>query len=48
MMVRANGEAMQDGKVGQPIKVENVESKKVVTGTVTGPGAVDIELGGDR
>jgi hypothetical protein len=48
MKVQASGEAMQDGRVGQPIKVINVESKKTITGTVSGPGAVDIELGGDR
>lgn len=46
--VTAAGEAMSDGKVGQPIKVTNLDSKKVVTGTVTGPGAVDIDVGEKR
>jgi flagella basal body P-ring formation protein FlgA len=44
--VTAAGEAMSDGKVGQPIKVTNLDSKKVVSATVSGPGAVLIDLGG--
>lgn len=45
-VVGATGEAMQDGKLGQQIKVKNVDSKKVVVGTVSGPGAVDVDPGG--
>jgi hypothetical protein len=44
----AAGEAMSDGKVGEPIKVTNLDSKKVVSGTVTGPGAVEIDVGEKR
>lgn len=43
--VTAAGEAMTDGKVGQPIKVTNLDSKKVVSATVSGPGTVLIDLG---
>jgi flagella basal body P-ring formation protein FlgA len=44
--VIAEGEAQQDGRVGQTIRVVNRESKKVVTGRVSGPGVVDVEAGG--
>lgn len=44
--VIANGEALQDGRVGQMVRVQNVESKKVVTGRVSGPGMVEVEAGG--
>lgn len=44
--VVARGEAMQDGKMGQVIRVQNVDSKKVVTGRVTGPDTVEINPGG--
>jgi flagella basal body P-ring formation protein FlgA len=40
------GEAQQDGRVGQTIPVQNVDSKKVLAARVTGPGAVEVELGG--
>lgn len=46
MNVSASGEAMQDGKLGQTVRVQNIDSKKVLTGKVSGPGVVDIELGG--
>jgi flagella basal body P-ring formation protein FlgA len=48
LIVSAAGEAMQDGKLGQPIKIRNVDSQKVVTGTVSGPGAADVEHGDGR
>lgn len=44
--VTAAGEALQDGKVGEAVRVRNADSKKVVTGRVSGPGTVDVELGG--
>jgi len=44
--VTAVGEAQQGGALGQTIPVQNVDSKKVVTARVTGPGAVEVELGG--
>jgi hypothetical protein len=45
LKVSAAGIATENGKVGQSIRVENLDSKKVVTGVVTGPGAVEIDLG---
>lgn len=45
LKVSAAGVAVENGKVGQSIKVENLDSKKVVTGTVVGPAAVEIDLG---
>jgi len=44
--VVARGEAMQEGKMGQVIRVQNVDSKKVVTGRVTGPDTVEVNPGG--
>lgn len=44
--VVARGEAMQEGKMGQVIRVQNVDSKKVVTGRVTGPDTVEVDPGG--
>jgi flagellar basal body P-ring formation protein FlgA len=41
----ATGEAMQEGRVGQIIRVQNLDSKKVVPGRVTGPGTVEVETG---
>lgn len=48
LRVSAVGEALQDGKVGQQIKVRNPDSKKVVTGTVVGANEVEIAIGGSR
>jgi flagellar basal body P-ring formation protein FlgA len=45
LKVTAAGIATQDGKLGQSIRVENMDSKKIVTATVTGPNAVEIDLG---
>lgn len=45
LKVSTAGVAVESGKVGQTIKVENLDSKKVVTGTVVGPAAVEIDLG---
>ena len=42
--VSAVGEAQQGGAVGQSISVQNVDSKKLVTARVTGPGVVEVEL----
>ena len=33
-------EAMQDGRMGEQIRLKNTESGRLLTGTVTGPGAV--------
>ena len=42
------GEAMHDAKLGQPIKVKNTTSGKVVSGIVSGPGVVEVSGGGAR
>jgi hypothetical protein len=48
LRVSAVGEALQDGKPGQLIKVRNPDSKKVVTGTVVGANEVEVAVGGSR
>jgi flagella basal body P-ring formation protein FlgA len=48
LRVEAAGIALEAGKVGQSVRVENVDSKKVITATVTGPGEVEIDLGGNK
>lgn len=40
------GEAMQDGRLGQTIAVQNIDTKKPLTARVTGPGLVEVDLGG--
>jgi hypothetical protein len=45
LRVMVVGEAQQAGRLGQTIQVQNVDSKKVLTARVTGPGLVDLELG---
>jgi hypothetical protein len=44
--VSAVGEAQQEGRIGQSITLQNVDSKKMVTGRVIGPGTVEVDLGG--
>ncbi|MBA4065278.1 MAG: hypothetical protein C0501_16515 [Isosphaera sp.] len=46
MTATAVGEALQDGRLGQTIQVQNVDSKKTLTARVVGPGLVEIDLGG--
>jgi flagella basal body P-ring formation protein FlgA len=41
--IRADGEAMQEGRLDDLVRVQNTASKKVVVGKVTGPGVVEIE-----
>jgi flagella basal body P-ring formation protein FlgA len=48
LRVEAAGIATESGKLGQAVKVENVDSKKVITATVAGPGEVEIDLGGNK
>ncbi|AMV25017.1 flagellar basal body P-ring biosynthesis protein FlgA [Gemmata sp. SH-PL17] len=40
------GEAQQDGRLGQTVFVQNLDSKKLVPAKVVGPGKLEIELGG--
>lgn len=46
LSVTATGEALQGGRLGDPVRVRNVDSNKVVHGTVSGPGTVTVEPGG--
>jgi flagella basal body P-ring formation protein FlgA len=43
MHVQATGEALADATDGATVRVRNALSKKIVSGTVTGPGRVRIE-----
>ncbi len=42
--IRAKGTALQNGVTGETVKVKNDDSKKILTGTVTGPGTVEIDI----
>ena len=44
----AVGEAQQAGKLGQTILVQNIDSKKTISARVTGPGTVEVDLGGAK
>lgn len=39
----AAGEALQDGRIGQSIRLRNVDSNKTVLGRVLGPGLVEVD-----
>jgi len=42
--VTAQGKAQQDGAQGETIRVTNTQSNRIVEGTVTGPGVVEIHM----
>ena len=44
--ITAKGTALQAGKLGQSVQVQNADSKRTVVGRVVGPRAVEVELGG--
>lgn len=44
--VLAMGEALQDGKSGQTIRIKNSASNKIVSGRVVGPSLVEVDTGG--
>ncbi len=44
LVVTATGEALQDGRLGEIIKVRNIESNANVQGRVTGTGEVEISF----
>ncbi len=48
LRVTAIGEALEHGRFGQVIRVQNVDSKKVLFGRVAGPGTVEVDLGVNR
>lgn len=43
LRVTAAGQALQEGRAGQLIRVQNVDSKKVLLGRVVGAGLVEVE-----
>jgi flagellar basal body P-ring formation protein FlgA len=44
MVIRASVLALEDGRIGDRIAVQNVESEKVLHATVTGDGSVEIRF----
>lgn len=40
-MISARVEALQDGRMGEPIKLKNLESGRIITGVVRGPAMVE-------
>jgi flagellar basal body P-ring formation protein FlgA len=44
--IQAQGEALQDGRIGDIIRVQNIDSKRIVLGRVVAPQSVEVELGG--
>ncbi|MET0607041.1 MAG: flagellar basal body P-ring formation chaperone FlgA [Beijerinckiaceae bacterium] len=45
LQLSLRGKAMEQGALGEMISVQNVTSKRIVQGVITGPGAVTIESG---
>jgi flagella basal body P-ring formation protein FlgA len=44
MALSARARALEDGGVGETIRVSNLQSSTVVEGTVTGPGRIDVSI----
>lgn len=42
--IRVKGVALQNGNIGESIRVKNVDSRKILVGRVIGPGTVEIAL----
>src|SRR5262249_32228287 len=42
--VSATGEALQDGRMGETIRLRNIDSNTIVQGKITGPGEVEISF----
>jgi flagella basal body P-ring formation protein FlgA len=42
--IRARGLALQNGVIGESIKVKNVDSRKILIGKITAPGVVEIAI----
>ena len=40
VQIRVRAEALQDGRMGEQVKLKNTESGKSISGVVTGPNAV--------
>ena len=45
MVVTAQGRALQDGKLGDVVRVNNTQSNRMIEGLVTGGGIVVIQSG---
>lgn len=43
LRITAVGQSLEEGRIGQMIRVRNVDSSKVLTARVSGPGTVEIE-----
>jgi flagella basal body P-ring formation protein FlgA len=43
MIVTAQGRALQDGAMGDVVRINNVDSNRMIEGTVSGPGLVTIK-----
>ena len=44
LSVKTQGQAMSDGNLGDKVQVRNTKSRKIVTGTVTGAGIVQVPM----
>jgi flagella basal body P-ring formation protein FlgA len=42
--IRASGKALQSARMGQLVKVRNLQSRKIVEGVVSGEGQVKVNL----
>lgn len=42
--IRAKGLALENGLIGEMIKVKNVDTRKILSGTVAAPGVVEVAL----
>lgn len=42
--VRMAGQALEDGALGQPIKVRNLLSKRIIGGVIAAPGIVKVQM----
>jgi len=42
--IRAKGVALQNGVIGEDVKVKNSDSRKILVGEVTAPGVVEISI----
>lgn len=44
LFVRIKGLALQDGAIGEQIQVRNIQSRRIIRATVTGPGSVLVPM----
>ena len=42
VMLSAKGKALEDGEIGETVRVMNIQSKNIIQGTVTAPSTVSI------